>query len=424
MHWVSGMRTILHSDMNNFYASVECVHHPELLDKPVVVGGDPELRHGIVLAKNMLAKATGIKTGEALWIARQKCPGLTVVPAHYPLYLRYAQLARKIYADYTDRVEPFGLDEAWLDVTGCPGGDGETIAQEIRRRIREELKVTVSVGVSYNKVFAKLGSDMKKPDAVTVISRENYRQVVWPLPVSDLLYVGPATQEKLRMSNILSIGDLARCDDGMLRAKFGKSGPALAAFARGQDESPVSAEGCESMLKSVGNSTTTPRDLTSDEDARIILYALADSVAARLREHGLRCTTVSISVRDNKLMTFTRQVRLKAPTCIAGEIAAAAMELFRANYRWPRPVRSLGVCGSDLVPVSAPQQLDLFGTEEKRMRRERLERAVDGVHHRFGQSSLLRASAMMDPSLSADEPRREHLVTPFDSLSSVMVSHE
>ena len=386
--------------MNNFYASVECLHHPELRDKPVVVGGASELRHGIVLAKNQLAKSAGIKTGEVLWQARQKCPGLVCVPPNFSLYLRYSQLARDIYNSYTDRVEPFGLDEAWMDVTGSPVGDGEAVAQQIRQRIKHELGITVSIGVSYNKVFAKLGSDMKKPDAVTVIDQDNYRQKVWPLPVGDLLYVGPATQEKLYLRSILTIGDLANTDDELLRSSIGKAGPLLGMFARGQDTSPVAHYvGEEALIKSIGNSTTTPRDLACDDDAKIVIYVMAESVAARLREHGMRCGTVSISVRDNELLTYEKQLKLKCPTYITEEIAAAAFQLFRASYRWAKPIRSLGVRGADLVSATIPRQLDLFGDEEARLRKERLDKAVDDVRRRFGNASILRAALMQDPAL-------------------------
>ena len=193
--YTEGMKpVILHSDMNNFYASVEILYDPALRDKPVAVAGDEEARHGIVLAKNDIAKRLGIHTGQVLWEARQQCPELVCVPAHYERYLAFSAQAREIYTSYTDQVESFGLDECWLDVTGSVGlfGDGPTIANDIRGRIRRELGLTVSVGVSFNKVFAKLGSDMKKPDAITVITPENYRERAWSLPVSDLLYVGPA----------------------------------------------------------------------------------------------------------------------------------------------------------------------------------------------------------------------------------------
>ena len=264
-------RIILHSDLNNFYASVECLYHPELREKPVAVCGDPELRHGIVLAKNQLAKGCGIKTGEVLWQARQKCPELVLVPPSYERYLSYSAMAKEIYQEYTDQVESFGLDECWLDVTGSTAlfGGGCTLADRIRERIRRELGVTASVGVSFNKVFAKLGSDLRKPDATTAISPRDFREKIWPLPVQTLLYVGRATQNKLQRYGIRTIGELARADRGMLQFAFGKNGLMLWAFANGLDTSPVSNIGAKSLIKSIGNSTTTPRDLLSDGEVRI-----------------------------------------------------------------------------------------------------------------------------------------------------------
>lgn len=284
-------RVVLHSDMNNYYASIELLHHPELRGRPLVVGGDPEARHGIVLAKDQFAKKAGVKTGMALWQAKQICPEIVFVPPRMGLYLRFSRLVREIYADYTDMQEPFGLDECWLDVSqsGSYKGDGMTIAKEIRNRIKFELGITVSIGVSWNKIFAKLGSDYKKPDAITEISRENYRQIVWPLQVEDLLYVGRATQKKLNLYGIHTIGELARTDPELLHRWFGKMGYVLSVFANGEDQTPVSMEDYHAPIKSIGNSTTTPRDLTTDMDVKIIVYALAESVSARLCENNFKC---------------------------------------------------------------------------------------------------------------------------------------
>jgi DNA polymerase-4 len=406
---VMKQRVILHSDMNNFYASVECAHRPEMRNLPVVVGGDEELRHGIVLAKNYLAKATGIRTGETLWQARQKCPGLKVLPPNYPLYLRYAKFARQIYADYTSRIEPFGLDEAWLDVSG---ENGECVANEIRARIKRELGVTASVGVSYNKIFAKLGSDIKKPDATTVISEDNYKAVAWPLPVDELLYVGRATRQKLQRIGICTIGELAQTPAPLLRGLFGKVGDVLHTFANGFDDSPVMQMDEESLIKSIGNSTTTPRDLVCDEDARIIFYVLSESVCARMREHGFLCRTVAISVRDNELMRFERQVKLSKPSCISGEIAAAAMQLFTQHYRWPKPVRSVGIRCTDLMPANTPMQLSLFGNETNRVKQEAMDRAVDDLRRRFGHFVIQRASVLADAPLCGINPKGDHVIHP------------
>ena len=405
---------ILHSDLNNFYASVECLHRPELRGLPVAVGGDPLLRHGIVLAKNTLAKAAGVRTGEALWQARAKCPGLVTLPPNYPLYLRVARKVRGIYADYTDRVEPFGLDEAWLDISG-PDVTPErslSMADLIRERIHEELGVTASVGVSYNKIFAKLGSDMKKPNATTEVRRDNYRETAWRLPVENLLYVGPSTTRKLRRIGILTIGDLAGLSPGFLRSLLGKWGEVLHMFANGEDVSPVAHQGEEALAKSVGNSTTTPRDLATEEDVRTVVYVLAESVAARMREQGLLCSTVQIYVRDNELGAFERQGRLHRPTRLASELADAAMGLFRGNYDWTRPIRSLGVRGCDLCTADLGIQLSFLEDEDRRLKLERLEYAVDDIRRRFGHDSVQRAMLLCDRPLGGINPKEDHVIHP------------
>lgn len=296
-------RTILHSDCNCFYVSVELLHHLELRGKPVAVGGDPEARHGIVLTADYTAKRYGVKTGMALWQAKQVCPDITFLPPRMDLYLRFSRMAQEIYADYTDKREPYGIDESWLDVTDSATlkGDGFHIAQEISSRMKKELGITVSVGVSFNKIFAKLGSDYKKPDAITTMYKDEFQRKAWCLPVSDLLYVGNATNKKLYSMGIRTIGDLAKSDETLLVRKLGKMGSILWAFANGYDESPVKLENTSAPVKSVGNSTTTPRDMETDEDVKIVLYILAESVAARLRENGFRCRTVEISVRDKEL---------------------------------------------------------------------------------------------------------------------------
>ena len=302
-------RVILHSDCNCFYASVEMLHRPECRTVPMAVGGDPEARHGIVLTANYQAKRSGVKTGMALWQARQVCPDIVFVPPRMDLYLRFSRMADEIYADYTDLREPYGIDESWLDVTASCSlkGDGLSIAKDISRRMKSELGITVSIGVSYNKIFAKLGSDYKKPDAITTMGRDEYRTKAWNLPVSDLLYVGRSTNKKLNMLGIKTIGDLAQADEQIIHSHLGKMGNVLIEFANGRDTSPVRKEYSHVPVKSVGNSTTTPRDLENNEDVKIILYALAESVSARLRENGFKCRTVEVSIRDIGLYHFTRQ---------------------------------------------------------------------------------------------------------------------
>jgi DNA polymerase-4 len=406
-------RVILHSDMNNFYASVECLYNPSLRDKPVAVGGDPEQRHGIVLAKNYIAKRYGVKTGEALWEARQKCPDIIFVPPHFDRYLRFSKMAKEIYSEYTDKIEPFGLDESWLDVTGSQNlfGSGKAIADEIRNRIKTELGVTVSIGVSYNKIFAKLGSDMKKPDATTEISPENFCEKVWPLPVGELLYVGPATLKKLRHYGIYTIGDLARCDTKYLEYWFGKNGIMLWQFANGLDTSPVSNICAKSLIKSVGNSTTTPKDLVCDDDVKITLYLLSESVAARLREYKLICQTVQIYVRDSKLFSFERQTKLIEPVCVSQEIAETAFRLFKESVKGPYAIRSIGVRACDLL-MDHNRQMSLLPESMRLQKQEELETAVDSIRRRFGHFSIQRGLMLSDKSLSNLNPKDDHVIHP------------
>lgn len=406
-------RAILHIDMNSCYASIECLHHPEIRHLPVAVGGDVEARHGIILAKNELAKRAGVKTGEALWQAKQKCPDLVIVPPHYQLYLRFSRMARAIYAEYTDLIEPFGLDEAWIDVTGSGVfGDAVEIAETIRNRVKFELGITVSIGVSFNKIFAKLGSDYKKPDAVTVFGKDDYREKVWPLPVEELLYVGSATTRKLHARCIRTIGDLAQTDPSLLHSWLGNMGYVLHAFANGNDPSPVAPLGEEALIKSIGNSTTTPRDLTCEEDVNIIYYVLAESVAARMRENGFRAKTVQISLRDTDLFSFERQCKLESPSCLASELHDAGMRLLRDHYHFRKPLRSVGIRGMDLVPIQTAMQLNFFEDPVRREKRERLEVAVDELRRRFGHAAVSRAVTMCDPSLGTINPKDDHTIHP------------
>lgn len=407
-------RVILHSDCNSFYASVECLHRPEIRKKPVAVGGEPEHRHGIILTKNIIAKKYGVKTGEPLWKAKQKCPDLVIIHPNYPLYLRFSKMAQKIYLDYTDRVEPFGIDESWLDVTGSTGlfGSGENIAQEIRNRIKAELGITVSVGVSFNKIFAKLGSDYKKPDAVTVISRDNFRDIAWPLPAEDLLYVGPATKRKLNGIGIHTIGELANTPSSCLHSRFGKWGDMLHDFSNGFDRSPVAKFDRIQAVKSIGNSTTTIRDLANDEDVKIVLLVLAESVGRRMREQGFKGRTMSVSVRDNQLSTITRQCKFEKFTNISSEIAGKSFWLFQQFYSWYRPIRSIGISVSEFACDTVPTQTDLFSDERQRIRMEKLDGTVDILKRRFGNYCIQRASLLKDPSLTGFNPKDENTIHP------------
>ena len=403
-------RHILHVDCNKFYASVECCLHPELRDKPVVVGGHEEARHGIVLTKNEIAARYGIATGETLWSARRKCPDLVTVPPHFDLYSKYSKMVRNILLEYTPLVEPFGLDESWMDITDYPENP-VAVAEGIRTRIKEELGITVSIGVSFNKTFAKLGSDYKKPDAVTVFSRENYRQLVWPLPVGELLYVGRATKQKLAERFLYTIGDVAQADPTLLASLLGKWGPALHAVANGRDRQPVipSAEAAEAQ--SVSNGMTTPRDLTDNRDVQRVITVLAESVGRRLREQHLCGRTVELHLRDNQLVTHTYRTTLDHHVQATGDVAREAYALFCSVYRWKYPLRSITVGISGLDADNAPCQLDM--TESAgREKRERLDRAVDGLRERFGDTCIRRAILLEDPDLTGFSPYEDHTVFP------------
>lgn len=411
---ILGDRVILHSDINSCYATIEHLHRPELAGKPLAVGGDPQARHGIVLTADYLAKKKGVKTGMALWQAKQVCPDITFVPPNMDLYLRFSRMAHEIYGEYTDLQEPYGIDECWLDVTESRTlkGDGLTIAKEISSRMKKELGVTVSVGVSFNKIFAKLGSDYKKPDAITTMYKEEFKKKAWKLPASDLLYVGRATNNKLLKYGIHTIGDLANSDADWIQSVFGKMGLILWGFANGYDDSPVKKENTNAPIKSIGNGTTTPRDLETDEDVKIVLYNLAESVAVRLRKNGFKCRVVEISIRDNKLISFTRQKKLTNATNITGEIAESAYRLFKENYKWFNPIRSLGIRGADLVTDNYWDQLDIFNSALYREKLEKADRAVDDIRSRFGYFSIQRGLMYKDKNLSHLDCESMHVVHP------------
>lgn len=407
-------RTVLHSDINCCYASIEHLHHPELAGKPIAVGGDPEARHGIVLTADYMAKRRGVKTGMALWQARQMCPEITFVSPRMDLYLRFSRMAHEIYAEYTNMQEPYGIDECWLDVTHSRSikGDGLLIAREISRRMKQELGITVSIGVSFNKIFAKLGSDYKKPDAITTMYESEFRWKAWELPVGDLLYVGRSTNQKLTTMGIYTIGDLARSDERLLCSHLGKMGSILWAFANGYDDSPVRMEDTHAPIKSIGNSTTTPRDLECDLDVKIVIYILAESVAARLRENGFRCRVVEISIRDSSLVSFTRQRKIDHATNITGEIAELAYQLFKASYDWSKTIRSVGVRGSDLVTENHYDQLDIFSSEQQRKKMMRVDYAMDDIRRRFGFFSVQRGLMYLDKNLSNVNAKEDHTIHP------------
>lgn len=404
-------RVILHCDLNSFYASVELLDHPELREKPVAVCGDPESRHGIILAKNEPAKRFQVRTAETIWQARRKCPQLILLPAHREKYQYFSQAVNAIYERYTDLVEPFSIDESWLDLTGSLhlfGGDGKAVADEIRTVVRRETGLTLSAGVSFNKIFAKMGSDYRKPDATTVISPENFRAMLWPLPVTDLIFVGRAAARTLEQYGVHTIGDLAQFDREALVRVLGRQGVTLHAYASGREHSPVVPLRDMPPPKSVGNGITFPHNLVGWEELRSGLALLCDSVAGRLREAGFKCTTVQITVRDPSFRDICRQNRLSAPTFVTRELLDASFALLRGCWRAEAPVRALTVTAQHLVPEGeAAEQLDFFSADSlpRRDRLERLERAVDQVRRKYGHDALSLASSVNGESLSTDPPQ-------------------
>jgi len=398
-------RFIFHSDLNNFYASVECLYDPSLRKYPIAVCGSSEERHGIVLAKNNLAKEYGVKTAEVIWQAKKKCPDLVIVPADYEKYSKYSRLARSIYSDYTDKVEPFGADEAWLDITGHRRvhdfEDARVLADEIRNRIYDELGLTVSVGVSYNKIFAKLASDYKKPNATTVFSPEKYGRVIAELPASDMIYVGKSTEAALARFGVRTIGQVAELPESFMKNTFGKSGLALLRNARGEDTSAVIPEWEYEEIKSIGNSSTACRDLENNHDAQMMCWMLSESVGTRLRAHGLKCSTIQLSIRERDLKTHEHQVRLTLPTDSTRLIAETAYAIFTSVYDWHTTVRSIGVRACNLCHADAPVQLSVFDSEQREdEKNKRLDSTVDSIRRRFGKASLQRAVIMCDSKLT------------------------
>ena len=393
-------RVILHCDLNSFYASVELLDHPELRDRPVAVCGDPNSRHGIILAKNEPAKRYKVQTAETIWQARRKCPELVLLPAHHWKYRDYSRRVNAVYERYTDLVEPFSIDESWLDITGSLhlfGGDAKALADEIRRVLREELGLTVSVGVSFNKIFAKMGSDYKKPDATTVISRENYQELLWPLPITSLLFVGRSAAAALEHYGVHTIGDLARLDREAAASILGRQGCTLHDYATGAEHSPVVPAREQPGPKSVGNGLTFPRNLVGWAELHAGVTELADEVAVRLRGHGLKCTTLQVTIRDPNFKDICRQKRLSAPTYVARELSEVAMELIRAAWRENAPVRALTLTAQALVEEGeAGEQLDLFaaGAAPRRDKLEKLEKAMDGIRDKFGRDAIAPASTV------------------------------
>ena len=411
-------RVILHSDLNCFFAGAEMSCDPSLRGKPIAVVGDPERRHGIILTKSYEAARCGVSTGQAIWQARQLCPELILLPADFPKYQAFAREVRRIYLDYSSMIEPFGIDESWLDVTESMRlGSGRQIADELRTRIWEELGLHCSVGVSFNKVFAKLGSDYKKPDATTEISRDNFKQLVWPLPAEALLYVGRATRRKLNQHGIFTIGGLAAADAAFLERLLGVNGRMLHQFANGEDTARVADWGMQSPVKSVGNSTTAPRDLVSERDVRITLRILCESVAERLRRHGLQGSCLQLSLRRTDLSWSERQGRFAYPVSNSEDLLALAWSLFRERNE-NTPLRGLGVRVSALTQ-RGDVQLSYLPDRISSLRQEDLEQAVDHIRGRFGHGAICRALTLCDRQLSDLNPVEDHTTHPTAFLPTL-----
>lgn len=397
-------RVILHCDCNNYFASVELLDKPELRDQPVAVAGDPEGRHGIILAKNQIAKNYGVQTAETLWQAKKKCPGLILLPPHMDKYRAMSRRVNAIYLDYTDQVEAFSIDESWLDVTASRNlfGDGAAIADLLRRRVREELGITISVGVSWNKTFAKMGSDYKKPDATTVITRENVSQILYPLPVTDLIFVGKSSGQVLARHGIHTIGDLAACSMAEAEAWLGKGGKGLWLAARGLDDSPVRCYGEHEAVKSVGNGMTYPQDLVGREACIAGLTPLCESVGARLRAQHLKCRTITLQIKDPQLKVISRQKPVDPPTNLTRYLLREVIQLLESAWPEDAPVRLFTVTAGSLMDESAPVTAQLSFLEEaprEDPRQRRLEQVLDGLRNRFGQDTIATARGLTAPAM-------------------------
>lgn len=393
---INDSRSVLHCDLDNFFASVESVFNPEYKKVPMAVCGSVEDRHGIVLAKNPLAKKYGIKTAQPVWQAQKLCPELVICQPHYDRYVEFSHKARAIYEDYTDMIEPFGIDECWLDVTGSKllFGSAVEIARQINTRMKAETGLTVSVGVSFNKCFAKLGSDLNKPDGISVITKENYRSLVWSLPVEALLWVGRSTLKKLNDIGVYTVGDAARIPVEALTVAFGVNGQRLQLNALGLDDSPVTRETQAPAAKSIGKSTTGRTDLITDEQVYRTLLYLSEDVSKQLREQKFTCSTVQIHLRDTKLEVEEHMRQLDIPTRLAKGLADAAFELYNEYWDKSRPLRSVGIRAVKLLPESEDTQLCFGHDYEKDEKSEQLEASVEKLRTKFGKGAVKRASLL------------------------------
>lgn len=384
-------RTIIHCDMNCFFASVELLSRPDLINVPMAVSGNPNSRHGIILAKNELAKKFGVITAETIWSARKKCPELKLVAPHHDKYKKYSKLINEIYYKFTDMVEPFSIDESWLDVTGSLKlfGNGVEIADKIREEVKKELGLTLSAGVSYNKIFAKMGSDYKKPDATTVISRNNYKKLLWPMDIAEMFFVGSSTSSKLKRTGIMTIGDLANTNKAVLQGLLGKQGAMLYDYANGLDDSPVSYSYEKQKIKSVGNGITFKRNLITTSDIQTALKSLSDTVSSRLRSYQMKAYGVKIDIKDPYFKNISRQKQLDFPTNITEEIYNTAYSLLKSSWTIGNPIRLLTVTGINLIDENSSEQLSFFAKDiEYREKSSSLDKTMDAIRNKFGDNSI------------------------------------
>lgn len=387
-------RVILHCDCNGYFASVEELLRPELKDVPMAVAGDPKNRHGVIVAKNQLAKRAGIQTGDTVFSAKQKCPGIVFVAPHHDLYHEISKKVNTLYLDYTDLVDPFGIDESFLDLTPTmhlfPGKTPKDLADEIRERVRNEIGITISVGVSFCRVFAKVGSDYKKPDATTVIMRQDVERIAFPLPVSAMLYAGRRSTERLEMMGITTIGGLARAKKELVTRFLGAAGEQLWRYANSMDDEPVRSYYTPREVKSVGRGMTFRRDIHGADEVRCAVFALADPVCASLRHEGKLAGGVSVQVKDPNFKSRSKQVLLKKPTHLQREVAETAYRLMVENWNINLPIRSITVTCIDLCDESAPNlQLSMFDeADERREKQEKIEDAMAGIRAKMGRSAI------------------------------------
>lgn len=399
-------RIILHCDLNNFYASVACKAHPEFKSLPLAVCGDAEARHGVVLAKNEIAKSFGVRTGEPIWQAKQKCANMVVTGTDFESYKYYSKKAQEIYARYTDQIEPFGIDECWLDITGSRRlfGPAQDIAYRIKESVKTELGLTISVGVSFNKVFAKIGSDMKKPDAITVIPRAQFKEILWKKPAEDMLCIGHATIRALHELGVYTIGDLAHANPQALTGRFGVIGEMLHRYANGEDTAPVANVNDCAPPKSIGRSVTTAQDMHQNQEVWRLLLHLTEDVTRQLREHRLYAGGVQIHLRTNDLQIKEFSCKLPHPTQLTETLAKEGFKLFVRRFDWHLPLRAAGIRAIQLTPDISGTQISLFDNPAQDVKKEQLESRVFDLRQKYGSDCLTRASVTGMQYRRSEEP--------------------